>query len=94
MGYEELGDLSVETGNSWKSLASLLHFDHEEMLYIDAENLSMRDKAYRMFCGWKVQYGSAASYRVLHDALCHPLVNRRDLAEKFCTYPSSPLVST
>ena len=93
MDYEELYDLSVETGNSWKSLASLLHFDHEEM-YIDAENLSMRDKAYRMFRIWKRQYASAASYRVLHDALCHPPVNRRDLAEKFCTYPSSSLVST
>ena len=94
MGYQELEHLSVEIGNSWKSLASLLLFDHEEMLYIDAENLRMPGKAYRMFLGWKAQYASAASYRVLHDALCHPLVNRRDLAEKFCTYASSSLVST
>ena len=25
--------------------------------------------------------GSSKTYKVLHDALCHPLVNRRDLGE-------------
>ena len=33
---------------------------------------------------WKAAKGSDAAFRVLHDALCHDIVNRRDLAELFC----------
>ena len=34
---------------------------------------------------WRERNGSAATYTVLHDALCHSLVNRTDLAEQFIT---------
>ena len=37
-----------------------------------------------MLLKYKAVKGSDATFRVLHDALCHDLVNRRDLAEKFC----------
>ena len=51
---------------------------------IDKENEEYYEKAYKMLLKWKGAEGSRATFRVLHDALVHPLVKRRDLAEKFC----------
>ena len=34
-----------------------------------------------MLLHWKAREGSAATCMVLHDALCHRLVMRKDLAE-------------
>ena len=39
---------------------------------------------------WRERNGSAATYTVLHDALCHPLVNRTDLAEQPGAYSKLP----
>ena len=33
---------------------------------------------------WRQKKGSAATYQALFDALTHNLVQRQDLAEKFC----------
>jgi len=41
-------------------------------------------KAYKMLRDWKAAKGSDATFQVLHDALCHHSVNRRDLAQKYC----------
>ena len=43
-----------------------------------------------MLLHWKGRNGSAATYTVLHDALCHPLVNRTDLAEQLGAYSNLP----
>ena len=37
-----------------------------------------------MLLRWKEKEGSKATFQVLNDALCHHLVQNRDLAEKFC----------
>ena len=50
----------------------------------DKENEECYEKAYRLLLKWKRSEGSRATFRVLHDALSHHLVNRRDLAETFC----------
>ena len=42
------------------------------------------EKALGMLQKWKERDGSDATYRVLYDALCHAMVRRKDLAEKFC----------
>jgi len=41
-------------------------------------------KVYEMLLKWKAAKGSDATFQVLHDALCHRSVNRRDLAQKYC----------
>ena len=46
------------------------------------EDLS--EKVYEMLLRWKEKKGSKATFQVLNDALCHHLVQNRDLAEKFC----------
>lgn len=51
---------------------------------IDLWNKISREKAFRMLLKWKEVEGSGATFRVLYDALRHELVEREDLAERFC----------
>ena len=71
--------------NEWKKLGRrLLESDEALLDAIDKDNDKCSEKAYKMLLKWKAAKGSAATFRVLHDALCHCLVDRRDLAEQFC----------
>jgi len=69
----------------WKKLGRRLMENADAVLYaIDKRNDEENEKAYKMLSKWKRAEGSSATFRVLHDALCHDFVNRRDLAEKYC----------
>ena len=69
----------------WKKLGRrLLENDEEALNDIHEENEEYCEKAYKMLLTWKRTKGSGATFLVLHDALCHDLVNRQDLAETFC----------
>lgn len=94
MATEELESLSVGLGETWKSLAPKLLFSVVEIEAFDEANVRLREKAYRMLRSWKEREGSHATYQVLHDALSHELVQRRDLVERFCIDPGPFLVST
>ena len=78
----------------WKPLARRLQLVVAEIAEFDFLHKAVDEKAYAMLLAWKQRYGSDATYRVLHDALCHPFVNRKDLAYTFCFDASSSLVST
>ena len=93
MSSDEL-DYLAERIENWKSLAHLLWFTEDKIGVFDDDNVKLRDKVYGMLIVWKDREGSRATFRVLHDALCHRLVNRQDLAEEFCLDGSSSLVST
>ena len=90
---EDLELLSKKIAN-WQSLARGLLFSNREITVFDKENDEFSEKAFAMLIHWKRRLGSAATYKVLYDALCHPLVSRRDLAYEFYTDASSSLVST
>ena len=69
----------------WKKLGRrLLESDEALLDAVDMDNDKCSERAYQMLLKWKEAKGSDATFRVLHDALCHDLVSRRDLAEKFC----------
>ena len=78
----------------WKVLGRRLQIEEGRLLAIDTEHWDMDEKAYQMLRHWKIMKGSAATYRVLHDALCHPLVSRRDLAEQLWEYSNLPQFTT
>ena len=90
---EEMELLSIHIIN-WRSLARRLQFSEMEMAQFDKGNENVSETVYTMLMAWKHREGSLATYGVLYDALCHPLVNRHDLAYKFCIAASSSLVST
>ena len=80
MATDELESLSVRLGTTWKSLARKLLVSVVEIEAFDEANVRLRDKAYRMLMRWKAREGSHATYQVLHYALSHELVGRRDFA--------------
>lgn len=90
----ELESLSVGLGSSWEALARRLWFSEAEINEFNIVGGKHRDNTYRMLMRWKERQGSHATYQVLHDALCHCYVERRDLAEGFCIDSGPFLVST
>ena len=81
---EELEELAIDVFPSWMKLGRLLHCEETWLEAFHKENEAFIGMAYQMLLYWKRRGGSAATYQVLYDALCYPLVERRDLAEKYC----------
>ena len=81
---DDLQHLSLKLGTSWKPLARCLKFDKASITAFHKENEEFTEKALSMLQKWKAKYGSEATFRVLHDALCDELVCQRELAEQFC----------
>ena len=81
---KDLEWLSQKVEN-WKTLGRRLKIEKVKLMMIDDENTEFIEKIYKMLLHWKERNGSTATYTILHDALCHPLVNRTDLAEQLIT---------
>ena len=79
---EDLGWLSEEVEKKWKAVGRRLGIQEARLTAFDNENREYFGKMYKMLLHWREKNGSAATYTVLHHALCHPLVNRTDLAEQ------------
>ena len=71
----------------WKPLGRCLNIEEATLTEIDHDCGKKREKIYKMLQHWKQANGAAATYMVLHDALCHTLVGRTDLAEQYCCQP-------
>ena len=91
---KDLELLSVQLGTSWKSLAVRLQFQQHEVDAFHYQNKELRQRGFEMLMAWKQRGGSHATYQVLHGALSHERVGRRDLVERFCIAPGPFLVST
>lgn len=80
---DELENLSVKV-NDWEKLGRRLEFTPAELTALHQDKGKWSEKAFAMLLEWKQRKGSDATYRCLYDALCHKLINRKDLAEEFC----------
>lgn len=80
----DIQELSLKLGQSWKSLARTLKFGEAELTGVDYTQRRLCEKAYYMLMRWKQRDGSTATYSVLYEALLHPLIQRRELAENIC----------
>ena len=69
----------------WKTVGRRLEIEEARLTAFDNENRECSEKIYKMLVHWKERNGSTATYTILHDALCHPLVKRTDLAEQLIT---------
>ena len=83
---EDLQWLSLKL-EEWKPLGRRLNIEEARLTEFDEECGKKREKIYKMLLHWKQANGAAATYMVLHDALCHPLVGRTDLAKEYCCQP-------
>ena len=55
-----------------------------ELQEINKGHDQLSEKGYHMLKNWGQKKGSAATYQALCEGLEHKLVQRQDLAEKFC----------
>ena len=78
---EDLEWLSYQV-TDWIRLARVLRFKGRDMEEIESRYKNIFEKTSRMLQQWKEMNGSAATYAVLRDALGHPFVGRKDLADK------------
>ena len=81
---DELEKLGVVIGKKWRKLGRRLGVGDEILDETDQEHDQMSEKGYGMLKQWSQIYGSDATYKALCNGLLHYLVQRRDLAEKFC----------
>ena len=87
---EELLNLSSELGAKWKNLARALGIPEANIEVVEEENRRVVEKSYNLLLLWKQGRGSQASYEALEAGLCHRVVLRRDLAEKYCYDLANP----
>jgi len=80
----ELEDLGAQIPNKWKPLGRRLDVCDEKLEEIAQSQEQLSEKGYHMLKHWQQMKGSAATYQALCDGLKHKLVQRQDLAEKFC----------
>ena len=81
---DDLERLANQIINEWKKLGRrLLESDEALLDVVHKDNDTCSERSYKMFLKWKAAKSSDATFRVLYDALCHSIVNRRDLAETF-----------
>ena len=82
---DELEKLGVDIGEKWMTLGRRLRVSDPRLEEIrDNRDLQMPEKAYYMLKHWLQKNGSDATYQALCDGLLDELVERKDLAEKFC----------
>ena len=81
---DDLQTLSWSIVEKWKTLARKLGLSEPDITIFGKDNEECIEKSYRMLLAWKQHKASSATYKVLFDALCHPVVGRRDLAENIC----------
>ena len=81
---DELEELSELLGRSWEKLARRLGFKKGRIDGFRKDSEDLSEKAFDMLIRWKEKGGADATYSVLYGALCHKLVQQRDLAETFC----------
>ena len=76
--------MGAEIAEKWIKLGHRLGVSDAELQGINQGHYQLDEKGYHMLKHWRQKKGSAATYQALCDGLNHKLVQRQDLAEKFC----------
>ena len=82
---DDLQTLGKAIGVKWDRLARRLPgIKEEDIEEIEDRYKTLSERGFHMLKLWKTNNGEAADYKTLHDALVHGMVQRKDLAEKYC----------
>lgn len=81
---DELEGLSMDIGDKWMNLGRRLNIEEAKLQAIAKDFDSVHERGFQMLKHWKQKQGSGANYKSLSDALKHKLMERKDLAEKYC----------
>ena len=80
---EELEKMGIDIAKDWIKLGRRL-VSEAKLQEIDQAHDQLSEKGYHMLKHWKQSKGTDATYQALCNALQHELVQRKELAEKFC----------
>ena len=80
----EILSLSSEIGAKWKNLARALGIPEAHIEVVEEESRNVVEKSYQLLLLWKRAKGAEATYGALEAGLCHTIVLRKELAEKYC----------
>ena len=82
---DDLQTLGKAIGVKWDRLTRRLPgIKEEDIEEIDDRYKTLSQRGFHMLKLWKTNNGEAADYKTLHDALVHSMVQRKDLAQKYC----------
>ena len=84
MTDDDIETLGKAIGSKWAQLARRLLIKREDIEGIDGRFKDLADKGFHILELWKSNNVEAADYKTLYDALSHNMVQRKDLAEKYC----------
>ena len=82
---DDLQTLGKAIGVKWDRLARRLPgVTEDDIEEIEDSRKTLSQRGFHTLKLWKTNSGEAADYKTLYYALVHELVQRRDLAEKYC----------
>lgn len=81
---EDLEGVTIEIQDGWMKLGRYFGLKRSVLCNINEEEKFPSEKCYQMLLYCKQHYGSSAEFKTLAAGLEHPLVQRRDLAYKYC----------
>ena len=86
--------MGAEIAEKKRKLGHRLGVHDAQLQEINKGHDQLSEKGYHMLKDWRQKKGSAATYQALCEGLEHKLVQRQDLAEKFCYINGNNLFST
>ena len=86
--------MGAEIAEKWIKLGRRLGVHDAQLQEINKGHDQLSEKGYHMLKEWRQKKGSAATYQALCKGLEHKLVQRQDLAEKFCYINGNNLFPT
>lgn len=81
---EELEGLGRDISDQWLTLGRRLKVEESKLQAIDKDFDSLQERGFQMLKHWRQKEGSGATYKALSVALKNKLLQRKDLAEKYC----------
>ena len=85
MSNDDLQKLGKAIGVKWDRLARRLpKIGEDDIEEIEDSYRTLSQRGFHMLKLWKTNNGEAADYKTLYNALVHELVQRKDLAQKYC----------
>lgn len=81
---DDLEHLANNIFHCWKVLGRKLELNESVLISIDREEKRTSEKCYKMLKKWKECNGSAVDFKTLAQGLGNHLVQRKDLAYKYC----------
>ena len=77
--------VSGHVQDKWKNLGRALDVKEIDLMLIEFSTHDPQCQSYRALCRWRDNVVEKPTYGTLYTALCHPIVNLKMIANRYCT---------